>query len=105
MSIHNIPQTNRKLERYQQIVKREVNQIPYELPGQLERAIALLPQIYLLPFSLKASSHQTVNPGKGVPRRVAVPLVFREGSDHFAQLRISKARNHEKCHIYAGGNA
>lgn len=34
------PQTNGKLERYQQSVKREVSQIPYELPSQLERAIA-----------------------------------------------------------------
>jgi putative transposase len=34
------PQTNGKLERYQQTVKREVNQVPYEFPGQLERAIA-----------------------------------------------------------------
>jgi putative transposase len=34
------PQTNGKLERYHQSVKREVNQIPYELPGQLEMAIA-----------------------------------------------------------------
>ena len=34
------PQTNGKLERYHQSIKREVNQIPYELPGQLDRAIA-----------------------------------------------------------------
>jgi putative transposase len=34
------PQTNGKMERYQQTVKREVNQIPYELPGQLVSAIA-----------------------------------------------------------------
>ena len=34
------PQTNGKLERYHQTIKREVNQVPYELPGQLERAIA-----------------------------------------------------------------
>ena len=34
------PQTNGKLERYHQTIKREVNQIPYEFPGQLERAIA-----------------------------------------------------------------
>ena len=34
------PQTNGKLERYQQSLKREVNQLPYELPSQLERAIA-----------------------------------------------------------------
>jgi putative transposase len=34
------PQTNGKLERYQQTIKREVNQVPYELPSQLERALA-----------------------------------------------------------------
>ena len=34
------PQTNGKMERYQQSLKREVNQLPYELPSQLERAIA-----------------------------------------------------------------
>jgi putative transposase len=34
------PQTNGKVERYQQSLKREVNQSPYELPGQLEKAIA-----------------------------------------------------------------
>ena len=34
------PQTNGKLERYQQSLKREVNQLPYELPGQMEQAIA-----------------------------------------------------------------
>ncbi len=34
------PQTNGKLERYHRSIKREVNQVPYELPGQLEKAIA-----------------------------------------------------------------
>jgi len=34
------PQTNGKVERYQQSLKKEVNQLPYELPSQLERAIA-----------------------------------------------------------------
>jgi len=34
------PQTNGQVERYQQSLKREVNQLPYELPSQLERAIA-----------------------------------------------------------------
>ncbi len=34
------PQTNGKVERYQQSLKREVNQMPYELPSQLEKAIA-----------------------------------------------------------------
>ncbi|MFC1894239.1 integrase core domain-containing protein, partial [Chloroflexota bacterium] len=34
------PQTNGKVKRYQQSLKREVNQLPYELPSQLEQAIA-----------------------------------------------------------------
>ena len=34
------PQTNGKVERYQRSLKLEVNQLPYELPSQLERAIA-----------------------------------------------------------------
>jgi len=34
------PQTNGKVERYQQSLKREVNQLPYDFPSQLERAIA-----------------------------------------------------------------
>jgi hypothetical protein len=34
------PQTNGKVERYQQSLKREVNQLPYDLPNQLDKAIA-----------------------------------------------------------------
>ena len=34
------PQTNGKVERYQQSLKGEVNQLPYELPSHLEKAIA-----------------------------------------------------------------
>ena len=34
------PQTNGKLERYHRSIKKEVNQLPYEAPSHLERAIA-----------------------------------------------------------------
>lgn len=34
------PQTNGKLERYHQSIKQEVNQLPYEMPAELEQAIA-----------------------------------------------------------------
>ena len=33
------PQTNGKLERYYRTVKLDVNQIPYDVPGNLEDAI------------------------------------------------------------------
>ena len=34
------PQTNGKIERYHQSIKREVNQVPYEVPGNLKAAIS-----------------------------------------------------------------
>ena len=36
------PQTNGKLERYHQTIKRDVNQVPYEMPSDLEAAIAAI---------------------------------------------------------------
>ena len=36
------PQTNGKLERYHQTLKRDVNQMPYEMPSDLEAAIVAL---------------------------------------------------------------
>ncbi len=44
VAIHHIlaslfsPQTNGKLQRYDQSIKREVNQVLYEVPGDLEAA-------------------------------------------------------------------
>ena len=40
------PQTNGKVERYQQSLKKEVNQLPYEIPSQLEQAIADFVEYY-----------------------------------------------------------
>jgi putative transposase len=34
------PQTNGKIERYYQSLKKQVNQLTYEIPGELEKAIA-----------------------------------------------------------------
>ena len=34
------PQTNGNLERYHQTIKQDVNQVPYEVPSDLEEAIA-----------------------------------------------------------------
>ena len=40
------PQTNGKLERYHQTIKRDVNQVPYELPADLEAAVAAFVSYY-----------------------------------------------------------
>ena len=40
------PQTNGKLERYHQSVKRDVNQVPYELPSDLEAALVAFVSYY-----------------------------------------------------------
>ena len=40
------PQTNGKLERYHQTLKRDVNQLPYELPSDLEAAIMAFVSYY-----------------------------------------------------------
>ena len=53
------PQTNGKLERYHQSVKQEVNQIPYELPGQLEKAIGDFVDYYNFHRYHKALSNVT----------------------------------------------
>ena len=40
------PQTNGKLQRYHQRLKRDVNQVPYELPSDLEAAIVAFVSYY-----------------------------------------------------------
>jgi putative transposase len=40
------PQTNGKMERYQQSLKKEVNQLPHEIPSHLEQAIAEFVEYY-----------------------------------------------------------
>jgi len=40
------PQTNGKLERYHRSIKLEINQLPYELPSHLEKAIADFVEYY-----------------------------------------------------------
>ena len=40
------PQTNGKVERYQQTLKGEVNQVPYEMPSELRQAIESFVEYY-----------------------------------------------------------
>ena len=40
------PQTNGKLERYHQTIKVDVNQLPYEMPSDLEAAIVAFVSYY-----------------------------------------------------------
>jgi putative transposase len=53
------PQTNGKVERYQQSLKRAVNQLPYELPSHLEKAIADFVDYYNYRRYHKALSNMT----------------------------------------------
>ena len=46
------PQTNGKLERYLQTIKRDVNQVPYELPSDLDAAIASFVSYYCRPSAI-----------------------------------------------------
>ena len=89
------PQTNGKLERYHQTLKRDVNQVPYELPADLEAAIVAFVSYYnyrryhkalgnvTLSDVLKGgvSEHsQSVVAGKQVP--VELPLSHEPGVYH-----------------------
>jgi len=53
------PQTNGKLERYHQSIKREVNQLTYEAPSHLEQAIASFVDYYNYRRYHKALSNVT----------------------------------------------
>jgi transposase InsO family protein len=48
------PQTNGKLERYHQSIGQEANQLPYDVPGDLEQAISNLVNYYNYPRYHKA---------------------------------------------------
>ena len=52
------PQTNGKLERYHQTIKRDVNQVPYELPADLEAAIAAFVRLLQLPALSQGSGQR-----------------------------------------------
>jgi len=40
------PQTNGKVERYQQTLKGEINQVPYEMPSELKQAMESFVEYY-----------------------------------------------------------
>ena len=78
------PQTNGKVERYQQSLKRVVNQLPYELPSQLEQAIAHLPEgcrTVLLLRKIELLSHREISARLGI----AVSTVEKQ---HARALRL-----------------
>ena len=60
------PQTNGKLERYHQTLKRDVNQLPYELPSDMEAAIVAFVSSYNYRRYHKALRSRV--PGSGVTR-------------------------------------
>ena len=77
------PQTNGKLERYHQTIKRDVNQVPYELPADLEAAIVAFVSYYNYRRYHKALGNVTPS-GVLKGRRQEIPTTQEggEGSNH-----------------------
>jgi putative transposase len=61
------PQTNGNLERYHQSIKQEVNQLPYEMPADLEQAIAEFVDYYNYRRYHKALGNVTPSKEDGIP--------------------------------------
>ena len=53
------PQTNGKLERYHQTIKRDVKQVPYEMPSDLEAALTAFVAYYNYRWYHKALGNVT----------------------------------------------
>ena len=77
------PQTNGKLERCHQTIKRDVNQAPYELPGDLEAAIAAFVSYYNYRRYHKAlGERDTIRRAQGKTARDPTTQEGGEGSNH-----------------------
>ena len=69
-------QTNGKLERYHQTLKRDANQLPYELPSDLEAGHRRLRQLLQLPaLSQVPGQRHTI----GCPQRQGGKRYYNEG--------------------------
>ena len=76
------PQTNGKLERYHQTLKRDVNQVPYELPSDLEAAIVAFVSYYKLPALPQGTGERdALGRAEGQARRDTTTQKGGTGSD------------------------
>ena len=76
------PQTNGKLERYHQTSKRDVNQVPYELPADLEAAIGPRQLLQLPALSQGSGQRDTIRRAQGKTARDPTTQEGGEGSNH-----------------------
>ena len=102
-------QTNGKLERYHQTIKRDVNQVLYEVPADLEAAIAAFVGYYNYRHYHKALSNVTPS---DVPRGRREDILQR--SKEVQTKTIARRKRYNKtlvkhrlsrvteCPIYAG---
>ena len=72
------PQTNGKLQRYHQTLKRDVNQVPYDLPDDLEAAIAAFVSYYNYRRYHKALGNVTPSDVLTIERRRRYNRAIRE---------------------------
>ena len=73
------PQTNGKIERYHRSLKGEINQLPYDMPSELEKAIAAFIKYYnyrryheglgdVTPYDVYKGRHLEILRNRKVPR-------------------------------------
>jgi len=75
-------QTNGKVERYQQTLKEEISQIPYELPSELRQAIESFVEYY---------NHQRYH--EALENVTPCRRLLWQGGRHSRQERGGKAKN------------
>ena len=76
------PQTNGKLERYHQTLKRDVNQLPYELPADLEATIVAFVSYSTTVAITGPGQRGAFGRAQGQARRHTAPKKGGAGSDN-----------------------
>ena len=86
------PQTNGELERYHQTLKRDVNQLPYEMPSDLEAAIVAFISYYNYRRYHKALGNVTCRTSSGEGEKRSY-----DGEVEVQAQAIERRRHHNRA--------